>query len=582
MAVSWQRQPQYNWRRIKGLYLAYATGHHATVGDQVPFRTIGPTSSDFWNHLALNVFGKWTNMVHFPSRGNSLVSVPPIKAAITKRGFIWILLIAPTRGQCKMRVNQAFPWKNDPRNALTEVPKDVSVKSWATTRSLRNCVTTQTGSVLFLCRSWFSASESLLSSSLSDLMKHFASERRDLCFFFAGSFCLRRVALPSFGSHHTACCTVRKCLMSKDATTSFLQGKHGVEICLVSVNKGNSPSWVRISHGLNKVVTDMRNKDDNEQQTSEMQLEDFALKSSVLAFASRSKAKAKPRRRTLASSSTKTVPIGERKWTDIEPETFVYRLPSVKTTEYSSLWSSSSRRRCSDWILEIKRLSSVPIRAFSTLVWWNVAECNVKKAEGTRKDYNIVLIHQDNKFFITTGQCVNSGHFFEYICHMGCAINWHSITNWGLIPGGQNLSKRQTVFASCMVPAEEVEENIKTRCTRSIYNLLRRKDLCSIKLDRTQSSFTTLPAYGFPKAILMETGAIMYEKVNASPRPPPTMSYKDYWMCDLDSDTAGGSEDSQQNQPRSKTQWLSTVRLVKSCVPVSVERLGERQTQTKT
>ena len=32
------------------------------------------------------------------------------------------------------------------------------------------------------------------------------------------------------------------------------------------------------------------------------------------------KAKAKPRRRTLACSSTRTVPIGERFWTDIEPE----------------------------------------------------------------------------------------------------------------------------------------------------------------------------------------------------------------------------------------------------------------------
>ena len=36
-------------------------------------------------------------------------------------------------------------------------------------------------------------------------------------------------------------------------------------------------------------------------------------------------------------------------------------------------------------------------------------------------------------------------NFFEYIYHIGCAINLHS-KNSGLIPGGQNLSKRQTVF----------------------------------------------------------------------------------------------------------------------------------------
>ena len=73
---------------------------------------------------------------------------------------------------------------------------------------------------------------------------------------------------------------------------------------------------------MKKLVTDLSNKEDdnNEQETSEMQFEDVALKTNVRAFASRAKAKAKPQRRTLARSSTKTLPTGERKWTDIEPE----------------------------------------------------------------------------------------------------------------------------------------------------------------------------------------------------------------------------------------------------------------------
>ena len=45
-----------------------------------------------------------------------------------------------------------------------------------------------------------------------------------------------------------------------------------------------------------------------------MQFEEFALKTNELAFASRSKAKAKPRRRTSVCSSTRTVPICERSW----------------------------------------------------------------------------------------------------------------------------------------------------------------------------------------------------------------------------------------------------------------------------
>ena len=42
-----------------------------------------------------------------------------------------------------------------------------------------------------------------------------------------------------------------------EVTTSYLQGKNEVEIRVASVNKDNSHSWVRISHGLNKLVTDL-------------------------------------------------------------------------------------------------------------------------------------------------------------------------------------------------------------------------------------------------------------------------------------------------------------------------------------
>ena len=67
-----------------------------------------------------------------------------------------------------------------------------------------------------------------------------------------------------------------------------------VEIRIKSMNKDNSHSWVRISHGLNKLVTDLSNnedQDDNEQETSEIQVEDYALRLNASDFASRSKAK---------------------------------------------------------------------------------------------------------------------------------------------------------------------------------------------------------------------------------------------------------------------------------------------------
>ena len=49
-----------------------------------------------------------------------------------------------------------------------------------------------------------------------------------------------------------------------------------------------------------------------------------------------------------------------------------------------------------------------------------------------------------------------SDNFFEHIYHIGCAINLHSITNSGLIPGGQNLGKkRQIVFFTAVNPMNE-------------------------------------------------------------------------------------------------------------------------------
>ena len=54
---------------------------------------------------------------------------------------------------------------------------------------------------------------------------------------------------------------------------------------------------------------------------------------------------------------------------------------------------------------------------------------------------------QDNVFF--------PNNFFEYIYHIGCAISLRSITNSGLIAGGQNSSReRQIVFFTAVNPMD--------------------------------------------------------------------------------------------------------------------------------
>ena len=92
-----------------------------------------------------------------------------------------------------------------------------------------------------------------------------------------------------------------------EVATCCLHGKYGVEIRISSVNRDNAHSWVRISHGSNKFVMNLNS---NEQEISDVQLEEYALKLDAKDFACRSKAKAKAQRRELAGSSPKTVPIG--------------------------------------------------------------------------------------------------------------------------------------------------------------------------------------------------------------------------------------------------------------------------------
>ena len=59
----------------------------------------------------------------------------------------------------------------------------------------------------------------------------------------------------------------------------------------------------------------------------------------------------------------------------------------------------------------------------------------------------------------------------------------------------------------------------------------------------------TVPAYCIPKAVRMETGEVIFEKVYASPRPPPKISLKHDWMKELVSEVARQAEGSQPTQP---------------------------------
>ena len=142
-------------------------------------------------------------------------------------------------------------------------------------------------------------------------------------------------------------------------------------------------------------------------------------------------------------------------------------------------------------------------------------------------------------------------NFFQYIYHVGCAINLHSIINSGLILGGQNLSNRQTVFFLLVdlrdkshKDPDEIDLNVPRRAQymhkarknhqNTVYcvdiNLAQKKGL---KFHQTRSNaiilHVTLPACCIPEVVRMEIGEVKYEKVYMSPRPPPKISLKHEW-----------------------------------------------------
>ena len=170
---------------------------------------------------------------------------------------------------------------------------------------------------------------------------------------------------------------------------------------------------------------------------------------------------------------------------------------------------------------------------------------------------------------------MNSEQFLRvHIYHIGCAVSLHSITNSGLIAGGQSSSReRQTVFFTAVNPMNKdhrdpIELDLtKPRLASYKQKWKRHQDTLywvdikhahrkGLKFYQTRSNaiilYNTLPAYCIPKVIKMETGEIIYEKVYESPRPPPKISFKDNWMKQLDSEVVRQAESSQPTQPNPK------------------------------
>ena len=156
---------------------------------------------------------------------------------------------------------------------------------------------------------------------------------------------------------------------------------------------------------------------------------------------------------------------------------------------------------------------------------------------------------------------------FRHIYHIGCAFNLHSIINNGLTPGGQDLSRRQTVFFLPIDPRdtdhkdpEHIDFSVPRRA-RYVHSAWKKHQDAVFCVDidlsitkgltfyQTRSNAIilqgTLPAYCIPKVVRLKTGEVLYEKTYVSPRPPPKISLRHDHDWTRGNDELGSTVDQQ-------------------------------------
>ena len=249
-----------------------------------------------------------------------------------------------------------------------------------------------------------------------------------------------------------------------EVTTSFQHFKYGIEIRIWSVAQDNSQSWVRISYGTNKYVID---SNQNNTEVPANPHEDQTSQTSVKVIAARSKAKAKPQKREPVDTPS-IIPMHERKWIDIEPSEQTLAAYEVSKKVISLLRHNQTVQWEEDGAIQFWRIKFHLRNQFSQISYWSDDRWKscLEAGGGSNNSGRILYFralqgHSGNNLIDPTLQdnvVIGSG-IFHCIYHIGCAFNLHSISNNGLIPGGQDSSRRQTVFFLPIDPRDKDHED---------------------------------------------------------------------------------------------------------------------------
>ena len=275
--------------------------------------------------------------------------------------------------------------------------------------------------------------------------------------------------------------------------------------------------------------------------------EDQVPQTSIRVVAARSKAKAKPQQREPVDTPT-TIPMHERKWIDIEPSESSLSAYGVSKKVINLLRHNQTVQREEDGAIQFCKIKFHLQNQFSQIQHWSDERWKACLAAGggSKRRYQYGSDNSGTILYLRALQghsgsdlidpllqdnVIIHRRLFQHIYHIGCAFNLHSIINNGLIPGGQDLSRRQTVFFLPIDPKDKDHQDPEhidfsvPRRARYVHSAWQRHQDAVFWVDvnlaikegltfyQTRSNAIilqgTLPAYCIPKVVRLETGEVL-------------------------------------------------------------------------
>ena len=302
--------------------------------------------------------------------------------------------------------------------------------------------------------------------------------------------------------------------------------------------------------------------EDNTENPADPQ-EEESLQTSSSVVAARSKAKAKPQPREFAG--TTTIPLRERRWIDIEPSKQDLDSYDLSKNVINLLRHKQTLHREEDGAIQFYKIKFHLRDHHSQIQNWSDDRWKacLGAGGGSKRRYQYCSDNLGTIIYLRALQGHSGSNLidptlqdnvfigpgiFPYIYHVGSTFNLYSFVSNGLIPGGQILSRRQTVFFLPVDPRNESHRDPEyidfsaPRLARHMHRAWKRHQDAVFWVDidlgikeglvfyQTRSNAIilqgTLPAHCIVKVERLKTGEKLYERQYLSLRPPPKISLK--------------------------------------------------------